>query len=236
MNEKYKHDILLIAHRGASKIAPENTLKAFQKAIELEADYVEFDVHQSKDGEVVIMHDANTFRTTRHLGAIKNMTLKELKELNAGEGEQIPTLQELIELAKGKINFQLEIKDKGMAKKIVTILKDADVIESTLVSSFKHKELLEAQKIEPRLKLAALIIGINTYKIIKNAVKNKFNAIQPFYTFIRKSFIDSAHRNNIKINAWTVNSKETMRKLSEMGVDGIITNDVEVAKEILNRK
>ena len=236
MNEKHKKDVLLIAHRGASKIAPENTLKAFQKAIELEADYIEFDVHQSKDGEVVIMHDANTFRTTRHFGAIKNMTLKELKSLNAGEGEKIPTLQELIEIAKGKIKLQLEIKDEGMVKKIVTILKDADFIESTTISSFKHKELLEVQKIEPSINLVALIVGINTIKIIKKAIRNKFQAIQPFYTFIRKSFIDSAHENNIKINAWIVNSKETMKKLIEMGIDGIITNDVEAAKEVLDRK
>ena len=118
-------NILLIAHRGANKIAPENTIKAFQKAIDLKADYVEFDIHMSKDGKIVIMHDENTARTTGHKGIIREMTLAELKKLDCGEGEKIPTLDELIEIAKGKISLQLEIKAPGTAKKIVDILRKA---------------------------------------------------------------------------------------------------------------
>jgi len=228
-----KRKVIIIAHRGASNIAPENTLKAFQKAIDLGADFIEFDVHLSKDNEIVIMHDANTFRTTGHKGLIKEMTLRELKELECGQGEKIPTLQELIEICKGKINLQLEIKAKGMAKKIVHILRDADLITSTLISSFKHDQLLEIQKLEPDLKLAALIVGIKKRKTIKKAIKNNFHAIHPLYKFVNKKFIEKAHENNLKINVWTVDSKIQMKKLLEMGVDGIITNDIEVAKEML---
>ena len=100
MNTNNKRKTLIFGHRGASSDAPENTLKAFNKAIELEAEYIEFDAHQSKDGEIVIIHDGNTLRTTGHFGFIKKMTLAELKELDFGEGEKILTLQELIDFLK----------------------------------------------------------------------------------------------------------------------------------------
>ena len=206
-------NILLIAHRGANKIAPENTIKAFQKAIDLKADYVEFDIHMSKDGKIVIMHDENTARTTGHKGIIREMTLAELKKLDCGEGEKIPTLDELIEIAKGKISLQLEIKAPGTAKKIVDILRKADLIESTIISSFDHDELLKVQKIEPKLKLAALIIGVKKNKTIKEAIEHQFYAIHPLYRFVNNKFLEIAHNNNIKINAWTVDSPSSIRNL-----------------------
>ena len=234
MNDRSKR-VLLIGHRGASKIAPENTLKAFQKAIDLKADYVEFDVHQSMDGELIVIHDPNTFRSTGHKGSIKKMTVLEIKELDAGDGEQIPTLEELISLAKGKIGLQLEIKASGLAQKIIDVLQNADLIESTIISSFIHKELSEVQKIEPSVKLAPLLLGIRKNKTLQKAVDNKFGYIHPQFKLINKSFIDAAHQKDIKVNAWTVDEKDDMEKLIDMGIDGIITNDVELAKEVLNR-
>jgi len=234
MSELNKN-ILIIAHRGASNVAPENTLKSFKKAIELGADYVEFDVHFSKDEEIIIMHDENTLRTTGREGLIKEMTLKELKRLDAGESEKIPTLDELIDVAKGKIRLQLEIKASGMAEKIVETLENSGLIESTLISSFNHSELLNIKQIEPRLKLAPLIIGVRQNKTIEEAVLNKYYAIHPFYKLINKKFIDLAHKNNIKINAYTVDSKNAIVKLINMGIDGIITNKIDLVKKILNR-
>jgi glycerophosphoryl diester phosphodiesterase len=227
--------VLIIGHRGANAIAPENTLKAFQKAIELKADYVEFDVHQSKDGEIVIIHDSDTLRTTRHKGSIPKMTLAEIKKLDAGEGEQIPTLDELIQIAKGKIGLQLEIKAPGMAQKIVDKLRSANLIESTIVSSFNHNELLEIQKVEPSLKLAALVLRMRKGKTLQKALDNDFSYIHPEFRFIKKPSIDAAHEKNIKVNAWTVNTRSNMKKLIEIGIDGIITNNIEFAREVLNR-
>jgi len=234
MRELYKN-ILIIAHRGASNLAPENTLKSFTKAIELGADYVEFDVHLSKDEEIIIIHDENTLRTTGKEGLIKKMTLQEIKKLDAGEGEKIPTLDELIELAKGKIRLQLEIKASGMAEKIVETLENSGLIESTLISSFDHSELLNIKKIEPKLKLAPLIIGVRQNKTIEETVLNKYYAIHPFYKMINEKFIDLAHKNNIKINAYTVDNKNAIAKLINMGIDGIITNKIDLVKKVLNR-
>jgi len=240
---KSQEKILIFAHRGASTLAPENTLKAFKKAIELKADYIEFDLHQSKDGEIVIMHDANTFRTTGHLGLIKDMTLNKLKKLNCGDGEKIPTLEELINLTKGKIGLNCEIKMKGIAQKIIELLKEADLFESTIISSFIHSELLKFKKLEPSLKIASLnptrtgwiIDWFSRKNLIKKAVKNQFFGINPLYLIVNKKFVDKAHRENLYVFPWTVDSLSTIEKLIEFGVDGIITNDVEKVRMVLNR-
>ncbi len=232
---KQSEKILIFGHRGASNIAPENTMKAFKKAIELGANYVEFDVHLSKDEEIIIMHDGNTLRTTGRAGLIKNMTLKELKQLDAGDGEQIPTLDELITLARGKIGLQLEIKAPKMTNKIVDAIRNTGLIDSTIISAFNYSELLKIQEIEPEIKLAALVIGMRKNKVIKTAIKNNFFAIHPFYKLINSNFIKIAHKYDIRVNAWTVNSVSAMRKLIEIEIDGLVTDHVELAKNVLSR-
>jgi len=232
-----------MGHRGASKIAPENTLKAFKEAIRLKADAVEFDVQETVEGEIVIIHDYNTLRTAGTEGIVEQMTLKELKKLNFGNGEQIPTLLELIELAKGKISLNCEIKVESVAKKVVQMFQDADIIDSTIISSFLHDELIKIQKIEPQLKLATLVpteagkFSDWTYKknLIDYTSENNYYAINPLYKLADKQFIEYAHEKNIKVFPWTVDSGIAMKKLINMGTDGIITNDITRLKEVLNR-
>ena len=235
--------IIIMGHRGASKIAPENTLKAFKEAIRLKADSVEFDVQETLDGEIIIIHDDNTLRTAGTEGIVEQMTLKELKKLNFGNGERIPTLLELIELAKDKISLNCEIKVEGIVKKIIHIFQDADILDSTIVSSFLHEELIKIQKIEPQLKLATLVpteagkFSDWNYKkkLIDYTFENNYYAINPLYKLADKRFIEYAHEKNIKVFPWTVDSGIAMRKLINMGTDGIITNDISRLKEVLNR-
>lgn len=238
-----KEKVIIFAHRGASNLAPENTLKAFKKAIELKADYIEFDVHQSKDGEIVIMHDSNTFRTTGHIGSIDKMTLKELKQLDCGQGEKIPSLNELIELSKGKIGLNCEVKSKGIAEKIVSIFRDANLIDSTMISSFKHSELLKIQKLEPRLRLASLnptrtgwiVSWFSRRTMLKNAFQSQFYAINPLYMLVNYKFVKNAHDKNLNVFPWTVDSQTNIENLVRIGVDGIITNNISRVKEVLNK-
>ncbi|MHA1461068.1 MAG: glycerophosphodiester phosphodiesterase [Promethearchaeota archaeon] len=240
---KVNNKIIIMGHRGASKIAPENTLKAFKEAIRLKADSVEFDVQETLDGEIVIIHDYNTLRTAGTEGIVKQMTLKELKKLNFGNGERIPTLLELIELAKDKISLNCEIKVEGIAKKIIQIFQDAAILDSTIVSSFLHEELIKIQKIEPQLKLATLVpteagkFSDWNYKkkLIDYTSENNYYAINPLYKLADKQFIEYAHEKNVKVFPWTVDSGIAMRKLINMGTDGIITNDISRLKEVLNR-
>ncbi len=235
--------VIIIGHRGANNVAPENTLKSFKKAIELGADYIEFDIHKSKDGKIVVMHDSSTFATTGHKGSIRRMTLEELKELDCGEGEKIPTLREVIELAKGKIGLQIEIKAKSLADSLVSLLKSENLIESTLISSFLHEELLKIKKIEPNLKVATLEpITTKISKewsylggIIINAITYSCHAVHPLYNLVNQKFVDFVHKNNLKINIWTVNSRAAMKKFVRMGVDGLITDNILKAKELLEK-
>lgn len=235
-----KSKILIIGHKGANKSEPENTLKSFRKAIELRADYIEFDVQASKDGEIVVIHDYEISKLTGHSGNVKEMTLDELKQLNMGEGEKIPTLQEVIMLAQGEIGLQIEIKVKDIVKKIIELLRDASLIESTIISSFIHNELLKIKKLEPEIKLGALLSERiseprDLTRATKRVIKKNLFGVHPHFAGVNKELIEFAHNNNLKVNVWTINERSDMERLIKLGVDGIITDDIPLAKELLGR-
>ncbi|MBD3196277.1 MAG: hypothetical protein GF317_14560 [Candidatus Lokiarchaeota archaeon] len=235
-------NIILIGHRGANKEAPENTLKSFRKAIELCADYIEFDIHLSKDGKIVIIHDENTLRTTGYDGLIKEMNLSELKKLDCGEGEKIPTIQELINIAKNKIGLQIEIKATGLTEKLINILDSERLLESTIISSFNHEELQKIKKLEPSLKISTLV-PINSKwptewnskkELIDKTYENGYYGIHPHYKLVDKKFIEYVHKLGLIVIPWTVDSRRVLKHLVNEGVDGIITNDIQKAKDIIN--
>ncbi|MFX1378001.1 MAG: glycerophosphodiester phosphodiesterase [Promethearchaeota archaeon] len=239
-NKDMNEDVLIIAHRGASNLAPPNTLKAFQKAIELRADYIEFDVHQSKDGEIVIIHDAYITDINGQENYIKEMELNELKLINIGEGENIPTLKELIKIAKGNIGLQCEIKATNFSENLVKILEQENLIKNSIISSFIFKELLELQKLNSNLKLALLIPPEmdSSHKLMKysqKAIDSNFYAIHPYFGLIDREFVKSIHQNDMLVNVWTVNEESEIKEVLEIGVDGIISDDIQLVKRILNR-
>ena len=239
--KKIENDILIVGHRGASAIAPANTLKAFQKAIELEANYVEFDIHLTMDGEIVIIHDSDTFNTTGVKGLIKDMTLSQIKILDAGEGEKIPTLRELISIVRKKIGLQIEIKSTNLLDQMIQILKEEDLISTTIVSSFMLDELLKLNFLEPSIKTGLLLpVELVRPKLIKKKIvkvaENNFYSIHTYFNNTDKEIVDFAHGYDLKVIVWTVNDGKIMEKLIEIGVDGIITDDISLANEVLGRK
>ncbi len=239
--KKSENDILIIGHKGASSIAPENTLKAFQKAIELKADYVEFDIQLTKDGEIVIIHDFDTFNATGVKGLIEDMTLDQIKSLDAGEGEKIPTIRELISIVRKKIGLQIEIKSINLLDKLIHILREENLISTSIVSSFILNELLKLKLLEPSLKVGLLLSAdLVRPKLIKRKIekiaKNNFYSIHPPFTTINKEIVDFAHSYGLKVIVWTVNDREIMENLIELAVDGIITDDISLANEVLGRK
>ncbi|MHA1235328.1 MAG: glycerophosphodiester phosphodiesterase [Promethearchaeota archaeon] len=237
----WKNQILIMGHRGASAVVPENTLKAFEKAIELKADYIEFDVQETVDGELVITHDEDIKRITGQDGIISKMTLNELRMLDFGESEKIPTLEELVKLTKNRIKLNCEIKTKGITEKVIKIFRKWGILDTSMVSSFIHEELLEIQKLESSIKLASLEPTPGTIKIdwskkkemIEYCINNKLYAINPIVMMVDQQFIDYAHANDIKVFPWTVDSRVGIKKLIRLGADGIITNDITKVKDIL---
>ena len=229
---------LKIGHKGASLIAPENTLLAFKKAMELNADYVEFDIHVTKDNKIVISHDGDTLRTTGVKKIIKDSTLEELKTLDAGRGEKIPTLNELIELSNGKLKLQPEIKAQGIAELLIDILRENKLTETTIISSFDITELIRVKEIEPRVRIGYLVPSeITRYNLLKRylkkALKNEFFALHPHFNSITPEFVEFVHENELDINVWTVNDETIMRELINLGVEGIITDDLALLNEII---
>lgn len=230
---------LIIAHRGASKVAPENTLKAFVQAVELGADFIEFDVRKTKDEEIIIIHDPSVFRITHKLGFIKKLTSEKIKSFDAGEGEKFPLLEELVQVTKGKINYMCEIKVRNISEDVLKILNKYNVLNSTILISFKHKEILKAHNLYPDLKLGAIIpagVGWITNwffkkKIISSFSEKHFFSINLFFPLVNKKIVNFAHQKGLKIFPWTVNSKRKMKKLIRIGVDGILTNDIEKLKK-----
>jgi len=172
--------VLIIAHRGASGYEPENTLRSVKKALELGADTVEVDVHASRDGYMVVIHDARLERTTDGKGYAKDMTLKELKKLDAGLGEQIPTLEEVIQLVKGKARLVVELKVPGTEERVLQEIKENLLEDEAVITSFYHPVIRRVKELNPNVQ-AGVIIASRPIKPAQLAIDTKANALFPKY-------------------------------------------------------
>ena len=241
MNLKKK--IFIVGHAGGKKTGPENSLKAFKKAIELKADFIELDLRISKDNQIVIIHDPDTLNSTGIPGLVKDKTLQQLKKLDIGRGEKIPTFREVLELIDNKIKLLLHINSSNIEKQIVNLLREYQYVEKTIISCMIHKYLFKYRNLESALKLAALV-NLNQEdlpswkirkKLIDDALRNKFYAINPEYHLVDTQFVEYAHQNNLKVYPWTVNEKEAIQFMIDISVDGIISDDIPLLKSLLGR-
>ena len=236
--------VSVMAHRGASGIAPENSFMAFIKAIEHSSDYIEIDIRKCATGELIVMHDSRIDRTTTGKGAIARMALSEIKRyhikgVKKGYNKTIPTLEEVIELVKGKCKLNIELKSKKndfeIVEKLSEILKKYKFEKEIIVSSYRHKMLRRLVEINPNIETAALFIEkkspslllrrmyyIGSY--IRKTKHIKASAMNLPYQFITPRLMRSAAKHGLKVNAWTVNSAKAIEKMKLLGVDGIITN------------
>lgn len=217
---------MIIAHRGFSSKYPENTLLAFRKAIEIGAGGIELDVHESSDGQLVVMHDGDVKRTTNGKGSISKMSWEEIQKLDAGKGEHPPLLEDVIVLCKEHGTFlNIEIKARGVQEKVANLVKKHDYVDRVLVSSFMHDQLSGVKKIEPGIKTAALIPDLAPRLLMHVANElSSVDAINPAYKACRPSFMAAAKEKGLLVYAWTVDDVKAARKLASLGVAGIITN------------
>lgn len=220
--------MIKFAHRGASGYAPENTLASFKKAIALAVDYIELDVHALQDGTLVVIHDANLKRTTNGRGKVHEKTLSDLKKLDAGKGEQIPTLQEVLDLVDRKVKVNIEMKGKGAAEHVARLIKEyvekkGWQFSDFLVSSFNHKELGKFKQILPQVEVCVETVG---FFVHNDRYVKELNArsITIYSKLVRRSVIEKAHKKGLKVFVYTVNNKKEMEKMKALGVDGIFSN------------
>jgi glycerophosphoryl diester phosphodiesterase len=161
----------IIAHRGGSTNAPENTLAAFQNAITLGVDWLEFDVQMTKDGALVVIHDETVDRTTEGTGAVRDLSLEEIRSLDAGQGEKVPTFEEVVQLAKTNgVRILPEMKSAnlypGIEEKLLQELEQADYLDQTVIQSFNADSLERLHRLNPQAKLCALY-GLNPGLILQ---------------------------------------------------------------------
>lgn len=232
---------LIIGHRGASAYAPENTMASFKKAHELAADMIELDIHRSMDGELFVIHDDDTKRTTGTPGLIKLMSSSEIKTLDAGSwfgeefaGEKIPTLEEVMEWAKGKIQINIEIKSEGCEEKTVALLKKYDMVSDVIVSSFHHEYLKKTNELNPDVVTAALVRDIEGAGDLKKVIEDCApEAVNPRYLLLNKKAVSMAHKAGLKVYPYTVNDPISMKRMLSAGADGVITNNPDILRELI---
>ena len=235
LKKKDNFPIAIGAHRGFNKKYPENTLLAFRKAIEAKADYIELDVQFSADKEIVVMHNFTTGNVSNKDLVIKETNLEDLKMLDIGEGEKIPTLQEVFDLCKGKIGINIEIKASGLAEPVVNLVEKYDMIEDVIISSFMHNEVVQAKKLNPEINCANLYL-LGGRMSIKKALKNNIDSINPPVIMATEKICSQAHDSGLLVNAWTADKVKNWETLINNGVDSIMTNDPEGLYNFLSSK
>ncbi len=230
----------IFAHRGASAYAPENTLAAFELAREQGADAIELDVKLSADEIPVVIHDSTVDRTTNGSGSVANLSLASLQELDAGEGQRIPTLDEVFASVGKDLYINVELTNYGapndaLVDKVVEVIEKHALQERILFSSFFAKNLTRAAQLLPDTPrgLLALSGALGIWARSFGFRSKDYQAIHPNMKNVTEKMIARAHQRGQRVHVWTVNTTDEMRYLAAWGADGIFTDDPKLAKEIL---
>ncbi|MGB9718046.1 MAG: glycerophosphodiester phosphodiesterase [Thermoproteota archaeon] len=214
--------MLKIGHRGARFYEPENTLRSFRKALELGVDAVELDVRRTRDGELVVIHDAEVDRTTNGKGLVSELTLEEIKSLDAGKGEKIPTLEEVLSFLDKKVKILMELKETGIEDAVLKLVHEKGLEKNVVIISFLENALRRIRELDENVEIG--LIYVRHENPVKTALELRANYVLPQYRFAHSALIKRAHENDLKVIVWTVNDEEEARKYAEKGVDGITSD------------
>ena len=234
-------DFELISHRGAAGLAPENTLAGVQKALDLKADRIEIDVHQTKDSVLVVMHDKTLNRTTNGRGKIKRQTYEELQGFAVdlmGKREKIPTLEEVIQLVDGRAILMIEVKNgdayySGIERRIVELIHRYDGGNWCFVMSFDDRVLYKVNELDSSILLYKLFVGKPRFLSVILGKRLHFKSLESYemvegfcvmYPFVHRQLIEEVHALGKTVFVWTLNDAEVFKELLELGVDGVITD------------
>lgn len=229
-----------IAHRGASGegLAPENTLAAFELAIELGVDLIELDVQQTGDGRLVVIHDATLDRTTDLRGEVAEMTLAQIRRGDAGSwfasryrGEKVPLLEEVLELARRRVLTLIEIKARHIAERVVQVIEDLGVEDQVVVQSFSPQTVRRVKLLAPALPTALLVSTLPTTparirvrRLAREVLEAGANAVGIWHAALTPALLEEMRQRCIGVWTWTVDDEIVMRDLAQVGVQGVITN------------
>lgn len=212
-----------IGHRGAAGHAPENTLRAIETGIAMGADMIEVDVQRSSDGHLLIIHDDRVERTTNGTGAVAQMTLKELRSLDAGNGERLPTLDEVLTATSGRAGVMLELKVPGIARDVAAAVRVRSFQGEVVFASFFHAELLAVREVLPDALTLALIEAVPV-KLTAFAEEARATHAGISRETATPDFVAALHDRNIRIFVYTVNAPADVHRIRGLGVDGLISD------------
>ena len=237
---------MIYGHRGASGYAPENTLEAFRLSMEMGADGFELDVHLSRDGELMVIHDPSVNRTTNGTGLVRELTLAQLKELDAScgkeayRGAKIPTLGEVFDLIRDThhlVNVEIKTDDffyPEIEEKCLALAREKGVEDRVFYSSFNHYTLMKLRQLKPDVKLG-MLFGDIMVRPWEYAAGLSVDYLHPMKMNIYvPGFAEGAAAAGLGVNMWTINDAETMAQCLKTGV-GIITNYPDVAVSLRNK-
>lgn len=227
--------LLRVGHRGAAGTAPENTLASMRRALEIGVDGVEFDIHRSRDGHLVVIHDPTLDRTTTGSGMVGELSLAEIRAVDAGirkgeafAGERVPTLAELVEAVPGPVKLYLELKVgsflyPGIEEELSRFILERGILDRMQVSSFDHLALLRLRQMLPTLETGMLYL-CNPVDSVAMARACGASALHINWMYLTPDQVTAAHQAGLTVNAWTPNQKPAIDHCRSMGVDGIITD------------
>ncbi|USK86079.1 glycerophosphodiester phosphodiesterase [Peribacillus asahii] len=256
--EKHK-DIVNVSHRGASGYAPEHTLVSYQMGEKMHGDYIEIDLQMTKDGQLIAMHDEKLDRTTNGTGLVKDYTLAEIKQLDAGswfnekypesanpnyEGLQVPTLEEVFKKFGKNARYYIETKSPetypGMEKELLRLIDKYNINKkSLLIQSFSPQSLKIMNELDPSVKLVQLI-SYKNYAVITDdelaAIKEYAMGVGPNHTYLNEEYVQKVVNSGLELHPYTVNDKDRMKQLIDWGVTGMFTNFPDKLHEVKKGK
>ena len=223
---------LVIAHRGDSSNALENSLEAIHGALAYPVDMIELDIRKSRDNVLYVMHDRSTHRTAGENIDLERSTSDKIAGVLLRNGEQVPTLSDAIKAVAGKAGLNLELKSEGTGLLTAEYLVSSDYKGYVLVSSFKEGEVLAVRHLLPRLPVS-LIFDVFTARDVPAYAKKGYSIISLRKMTVSEKLIEACHEQGIQVYVWTVDDEEEMKKFSSWGVDGIYTNRPGVLKNLI---
>ncbi|MGW8555452.1 glycerophosphodiester phosphodiesterase [Streptomyces tubercidicus] len=220
---------LTIGHRGMMGVEPENTLRSFVRAEHEGLDVIELDLHLSKDGALVVMHDADVDRTTDGAGPIVERTLAELRELDAGQGERIPVFEEVVAAVKAPL--QAEIKDVAAAQALAEVMRSRDLVGRVDVISFHDEALAATRTLLPGVR-TALVASRYGADVVDRALAVGATMLSLNIRRLTLELVERARAAQLKVVAWTVNTHDQLRLARGLGLDGVVTDMPEIRRAV----
>jgi glycerophosphoryl diester phosphodiesterase len=214
--------LLKVGHRGAKAYEPENTLSSFKRAIELGVDAVELDVRKTKDNKIVVIHNSDVNKTTDGSGSVSDFTLEEIKKFVTEKGEQIPTLEEVLDFVDKRVKVLVELKETGIEENVLGLIRQKGLMDNVIIVSFHEEALRKVRELNDDV--ATGLIYVRHKNPIHSALELKAEYVLPLYRFTHSANVRKAHENGLKMIVWTINKKEDVAEYRKKGVDGIASD------------